>query len=320
MYRILTDQDIEEGLPIENAISVIEATIRAKAQGKLLAPPRFSVGTDDGSMVFTAGSEMEHFHVMGFRVYDRFEIKSPDRRQLVVVFDNRTGTFKGLVIGKLIGAIRTAAINAVALKYMAHSSTQCLGILGSGFQAQIHAQAAASVREFEMIRVYSSTERNREAFTQALAEKIEVPVEAMQSPEQVVREADVLICATKSSTPIFQSDWLKAGVHINTIGPRYEGKHEVPLEAAERSQIIATDSKEQADSYDQPFFLEGTPQWDQMVELSDIVSGRHPGRASDTEITMFCSVGLAGTEVVVANEAIRWFNEERPFGIEKSDI
>jgi ornithine cyclodeaminase len=305
MYRILTDKDVEQGLPIENAISVIEATFRARAQGKLLAPPRFSVGTEDASMVFTAGSEMEHFHVMGFRVYDRFAIKSPDRRQLVVVYDNRTGALKGLVIGKLIGAIRTAAINAVAMKYMANPSVQCLGILGSGFQAQIHAQAASAVRGFERIRVYSPSERNRKNFAMDLEKKTDTPVEAMQTPEEVVRSSDALICATKSPFPVFEAEWLKDGVHINTIGPRYKAANEVPLEAAERSQIIVTDSKEQAVRYNQPFFLEKTPQWARMVELSDVVSGKHPGRTSNKDITLFCSVGLAGTEVVVANEVLR---------------
>jgi ornithine cyclodeaminase len=190
------------------------------------------------------------------------------------------------------------------MKYLSNPTAQCLGILGSGFQAQIHAQAAAVVQDFARVRVYSTSEGNRETFAQKLGKNIDIPVEALTSAEQVVREADVLICATKSPTPVFQSEWLKVGAHINTIGPRYKNQHEVPLAAAERSQIIATDSKEQALRYDQPFFLEDTPHWARMVELSDIVSGAHPGRTSNKDITLFCSVGLAGTEVVVANEAL----------------
>ncbi len=42
-----------------------------------------------------------------------------------------------------------------------------------------------------------------------------------------------------------------------------------------------------------------------MIELSDVVAGRQAGRLSDSGVTLFCSVGLAGTEVVVANEALK---------------
>ncbi|OGO19342.1 MAG: hypothetical protein A2Z14_01420 [Chloroflexi bacterium RBG_16_48_8] len=305
MYRILTDQDLEELLPFKNAIDVVEKAICAKAEGKLLAPPRFSVGPKDGSLVFTAGSEMKYFHTIGFRVYDRFPSGSPDRTQLVVVFDNRTGAFKGLVIGKHIGAIRTAAINAVAVKHMARTNVKYLGILGTGFQARFHAQAIAAVRHFEAARVYSPTKSHREAFAKEMSLKVGIPFEAEESAREVVRQSDVLLCATTSHDPVFHADWLKAGVHINTIGPKYRNKHELPLEAAQRSQVIATDSLEQASSYDKPYFLSDRSEWERIVELGNIVLGIAKGRGSDEDITLFCSVGLSGTEVVIANEALR---------------
>jgi ornithine cyclodeaminase/alanine dehydrogenase-like protein (mu-crystallin family) len=309
MYRILTDQDLEDFLLIENTVDVIEKAIRARAEGRLLSPPRFSVGTKEGSLVFTAGSEMKYFHTIGFRVYDRFPTDSPDRTQLVAVFDNQTGGFKGLVIGKHIGALRTAAINAVAIKYMARSDVKCLGIIGAGFQARFHARAAMAVRSFNAAKVYSPTISHREAFAEEMSRRLGIPFEPCPSPEEVVRESDVLLCATTSSEPVFETSWLKTGVHINTIGPKYKDMHELPLEAAERSQVIATDSIEQAGSYDKPHFLSGRPEWDRLLELSDIVVGKELGRDSDRDITVFCSVGLSGTEVVIANEALKCATE-----------
>jgi ornithine cyclodeaminase/alanine dehydrogenase-like protein (mu-crystallin family) len=305
MYRILTDPDIEAGLPMENAISAIETAFRARAQGKLLAPPRFSVGTVDGSLVFTAGSELEYFHAIGFRVYGRFPLESPDRTQFVAVFDNQTGGFKGLVIGNFIGAIRTAAINAVAIKHLARPDTSCLGILGSGFQAGFHARAAMTVRPFDQALVYSPTRSHREEFAGEMSEKTGTPFQPCSTPEQVVRHSDVLIVATTSPRPVFDASWLRVGTHINTIGPKYRNRHELPLEAAQLSQVIATDSIEQAGSYDKPYFLSGSAEWDRMLELSSIVVGNQKGRLSDGDITLFCSVGLSGTEVVIADEALR---------------
>ena len=118
MYHILTDDDIKQ-LPLDRVIETIERTLRAKNAAQLIAPPRFSVGVEKGALVFTAGAETMESHTIGFRVYDSYKSDAPERTQLVAVFDSRTGAFKGLCEGVMIGALRTAAINAVAIKHMA---------------------------------------------------------------------------------------------------------------------------------------------------------------------------------------------------------
>lgn len=62
---------------------------------------------------------------------------------------------------------------------------------------------------------------------------------------------------------------------------------------------------EQADANPKPFFLRGRPERERMVELGDIVMGKQKGRSAPDDVTLFCSVGLAGAEVVVADLALR---------------
>jgi ornithine cyclodeaminase/alanine dehydrogenase-like protein (mu-crystallin family) len=305
MYQILTDEDIERTLEIESVVNVMERAFRAKAEGALIAPPRFSVEADAGALVFTAGAETKYSSSIGFRVYDTFSDPSVDHQQLVVVFDSQTGDFRGLVVGKLVGALRTAAINAVAIKYMARSDAKKLGILGSGFQAGFHTQAAMVVRQFQGAKVYSPSPSHREAFATQMSQKTGIPIEAAGSAEEVVNFAEVLICATKSTSPMLDASWVAPGSHVNTIGPKFKGMAEIPYELAQKSQVIATDSLQQVDSYPRPFFLLETPERERMTDLSDIVAGMQAGRLSSNDVTLFCSVGLAGTEVVVADEALR---------------
>jgi alanine dehydrogenase len=304
MYRILTDEDISRVLEIETVIAVIERTLQAKAEGALVAPPRFSIDADLGQLVFTAGAEKAFSHSIGFRVYDTFPDRTVEHQQLVVVFDSQTGEFRGLAIGKQIGVLRTAAINAVAIKYMARPDATNLGILGSGFQARFHAQAALAASQFKRAKVFSSTASHREAFSKELSEKTGLPIEAAASAKEVVEFADVLICATTSTKPVLNVDWVKPGTHVNTIGPKYRGKSEVPYELAQKSQVIVTDSLQQVDGFPEPYFLLDTPERRRMIELSEVVAGEQKGRISNNDVTLFCSVGLAGTEVVVANEAL----------------
>jgi alanine dehydrogenase len=271
----------------------------------LVAPPRFSVEVDAGALVFTAGTETKYARSIGFRVYDTFSDPSGDHQQLVAVFDSQTGSFRGLVVGRLIGALRTAAINAVAIKYMARSDAKNLGILGSGFQAGFHTQAAMVVRQFQGAKIYSPNVSHREAFAADMSARTGIPIEAAGSAEEVVRFAEVLICATTSASPMLEASWVAPGTHVNTIGPKFKGMAEIPYELAQKSRVIATDSLQQVDSYSKPFFLLETPERERMLDLSEIVAGKQKGRLSSDDVTLFCSVGLAGTEVVVADEALR---------------
>jgi ornithine cyclodeaminase len=115
-----------------------------------------------------------------------------------------------------------------------------------------------------------------------------------------VADADIVILATTSKSPVIQANWLKAGVHISTLGPRVKNRSEVGVDVVERASLIATDSPEQIAALGDPYFLTGTAGMERLVDLADIVAGRASGRQNRDEISLFCSVGLAGTEVMVA--------------------
>jgi ornithine cyclodeaminase/alanine dehydrogenase-like protein (mu-crystallin family) len=99
---------------------------------------------------------------------------------------------------------------------------------------------------------------------------------------------------------VVDPDAIGAGTHVTTIGPKFAGRHELPLPVAGRAAIIASDSLAQVDSYPEPFMLAGTRDRDRMVELGALAAGRvrwarHPG-----DVSLFVSVGLAGTEPYLA--------------------
>lgn len=68
--------------------------------------------------------------------------------------------------------------------------------------------------------------------------------------------------------------------------------------------MIVTDSRAQLESFAEPSLVAGTPHASKLVELGDVVARRARGRGSEAEITLFLSVGLAGTEVIVADAAL----------------
>jgi ornithine cyclodeaminase/alanine dehydrogenase-like protein (mu-crystallin family) len=138
-----------------------------------------------------------------------------------------------------------------------------------------------------------------------MRETLDLHIAPVGSAHEAVTGADVVMCATTSTTPVFDPGWLKAGAHVNTVGPRAQGASEVDASIAARVRVVATDSLRQLRSYATPYFLAETPWMETMVELGDMVVGKHTGRRSPEDMTLFCTAGLSGTEVAVASEALR---------------
>lgn len=304
-YQILTDDDIHRLLDMKAVIEIIEESFRQKSEGNFSSPPRILVDGGDGGLMFTVGASPNQDQGLGFRVYSVFNNVTVKGNQLVAVFDSKNGDFKGAVIGTAIGKLRTGAIGGVAVKYLARKDSKVLGILGTGRQAVTQLQATVQVREFEKVFVYSRNKDNREKFAQQMSTELGREILAATSARDVVTQADVLICATISKEPVFDPDWLKSGTHVTTIGPWRSNNHELPLSVAFQSDLISTDSLEQIEDFGEKYFLHNHIPLSRYVSLADIVVEKHPGRTSDEQQTLFCSIGLAGTEVAVASRALK---------------
>lgn len=272
-------------------------------------PPRHRVEFDTGALVFTIGGLVGDDGspgLAGFRVYETFIGPSTGRSQIVAVWNSSTGSFEGLILGERLGALRTGAIGGIAVKYMSAPDAAICAIIGSGRQAETQLMATVAARpSLRIIRVFSRNADRRERFAVQMSEKLGVPVEPVTNARDAVTNADVVLCATHSPTPVLESSWLKRGAHLSSIGPKLVDEHELPIDISDRLSIVATDSPVQVRSSGQGFFLHGTPAWDRMIDLAEIVAGRTAGRNSNVDLTLFCSVGLAGTEVVIASTILR---------------
>lgn len=296
--HVLDDGDVFDALSVTEAIATVETAFREQAAGTLFAPPRFTVDAGDGELVFTAGTARER-GVTGFRVYETFP-PAEGQTQLTAVWSSETGAFRGLHAGNAVAGLRTGAIGGVAVDSLSRTDATNVGVLGSGPQAQLQATAVDAVRGLERLQVYSPTPDHREAYVDDISDRVACEVTACANPEPVVREADVLIVATDSVDPVFETDWVAPGTHVSTLGPKRADAHEVPQDLLDRAAVVATDSLAQAE--DEPAFFLPDPDR-RLVELGACVAGNLPDRADDA-VTVFCSVGLAGTEVVLADEVL----------------
>jgi ornithine cyclodeaminase/alanine dehydrogenase-like protein (mu-crystallin family) len=314
--KTLTDADVDRLLSMKEAIHTMETAFRAKSEGHLVSPPRFYVPFPRGSLVFTVGGDDVGASVVGFRLYNTFPGATedggvhPDRTQVTMAFDARTGALLGTILGTRLGVLRTSAIGGTALKYLANRSATEIGFIGSGLQARAQLQAAAAVLPLERVRVFSPTPVHREEFAQAATEKYGVKAEPLASAREVTEKSQVVICSTVSSTPVIEAKWIRPGTHVTTMGSKTVGEHEIDAVVADQADVIATDAPAQLSGYSEPHILHGTASWGRIRDLASIVAAREKGRTSADQRTLFLSEGLAGTEVLLAAELLR--RAERP--------
>jgi len=297
---VLDDADVRRLLDPGTTVAAVRESLAAQHAGRLIAPARLHAGLGGGELYVTVGRLAGTAY--GFRVYDT--MPTTDSDQITVVYDDATGRVIGAVTGDFLGAARTGAIGAVAVDVLAHPEAGTLGLVGSGRQAWTQLWAINAVRSLREVRVFSRGAARREEFARRTRDQLGLPAAAVADPQAAVAGADIVVLATASRQPVIETGWVEPGAHVTTLGPKQRGANECPADLGDRAGVIVTDSLAQVGAYVGPFFLD-PPATDRMVSLGSVVAGAGKAQESSDQITLFCSVGLAGTEVAVAAALLR---------------
>jgi len=300
---LLGDAEVRARLDARTAVDAVRAALLAHHSGALAAPPRAHSPLGPGNLVFTSGRLADR-GVHGFRVYDTFA----GGEQLVAVWDEDSGRILALVHGGELGPRRTGAIGALALDASARPGPVRLGLVGTGVQAWCQLWALLALREVEDVVVAARTPGSAARFASRAAAELGVRVRAADGAAEAVRDRDAVVLATDSPVPVIEADWVAPGTHVSTLGPKNRARHELPPELAARADVIVTDSRAQAGAAADPAPAGGgavsgaAPLADpgRMAELGAVLAGEAQARGSERDVTLFWSVGLAGTEVALA--------------------
>jgi ornithine cyclodeaminase len=129
-----------------------------------------------------------------------------------------------------------------------------------------------------------------------------------EHPGEAVVGADVIVLVTASPTPVLESGWVKPGAHVISVGACRPDQREIDPELTARSRFFV-DARAAAlvESGDVVLGIqEGRFTADHIAgELGEVIDGRVPGRKSDSEITIFKSLGMAVEDVTAAELAYR---------------
>ena len=221
---------------------------------------------------------------------------------VIELFDPQTGFPLSVMDGTWITNMRTGAAAGVGTKYLARHDSTTLGIIGAGKQAFTQLMALKEVMNIESAKVFCRTCASRENFAKMAKEKFGINVNAVETPQEAVKDVDVIVTVTPANKPILKTEWISEGTHINAMGADAPGKQELESGLLKKSRIFI-DCWEQArhsGEINVPV-AEGIVTRDDIdAKIGDVITGKNPGRLSDEDITIFDSTGLAVQDIVTA--------------------
>jgi len=301
----LSGDEIRRAVPMADVLDAVEAAYRDVATGRDRSPQRIHVPMDGGDLLLMPGirAGASGFSVKLVTVVAENAARGlPTVQAVVVWFDAASGRPTALIDGPTLTAMRTGAASGVATRLLARTDASVTAIIGAGAQAEWQLRAVLAARPIRHFLVYARTPDAREAFARRMALEVGVEIVAVQSAEEAVRAADVVCCATTSSTPVFDAAWLGDGAHVNGVGAFRLGMVELPSELFGRASIVAVDSREaaMAEAGDLVAAIQrGFVREDALVEIGSVDPSWVAGRPADA-ITVFKSVGLAIQDVAAA--------------------
>jgi alanine dehydrogenase len=213
-----------------------------------------------------------------------------------------TGEPLALLDGTAITAWRTACASALAARYLAREDASHLLMIGAGALAPHLVRAHSAVRPIKQVTLWNRG-RSRAIKTAFALHAAGIEPTIADDLEAAVRTADIVSCATLSSTPLVRGAWLRKGTHVDLVGAFTPKMRESDDEAVRKSRVYV-DTREgapkEAGDLAIPLKKRVIKAADIQGDLFELCRGKVKGRKRKGEITLFKSTGTAIEDLAAA--------------------
>jgi ornithine cyclodeaminase len=344
-FRLLTESDVKSVLTMDDLIETMPSALHRFSTGRVVQPVRPTIPIADDSFFATmpayvlgesrirSGSDPDltpksGAAALGAKLVTVFGGNAArglhSHLASIMLLNPETGALLALLDGRYITEARTAAVSAVSSRLLSRKTARSLAILGTGVQARSHLDALSRVHALRQVTVWSPNKLHRERFVDEAKTAREVSsgsdpgltpssdapsVSAVDHAGEAVVGADIIVLVTSSPTPVLENGWVKPGAHVISVGACRPTQREMDPALVARARLFV-DSRAAAlvESGDVVMGIqEGRFGADHIVaELGELIADpSRDGRRSDTEITIFKSLGLAVEDVTAAELAYR---------------
>ena len=232
-----------------------------------------------------------------------FEHDLPSHQGGLFLFEKERGRPVALINATAITGLRTPAATAVATRTLSRTDSSELAIIGYGEQAERHIAAISAVRPISRVRVWGRNPERARAFAETQSSK-GFRTEPMPTPKDAADRADIVCTVTSARLPVLQGEWLAPGMHVNAVGASVASLRELDFACVIRSNIWV-DYMPMAMTAASDLFeplTQGRIDRSRIVgEIGAVLNGEAPGRSSNSEITLYRSLGVPAEDIELAN-------------------
>jgi len=304
LVLLLSEADVSSILDVEAVVDRMEVAFRELARGRTMNPSRSTIQVPQTHGTFRLmPSVMLDSRTSGFKVLTGTAgHRRPDRTYfLVALLDYEDGSVRCLMGASRLTQVRTGAASALATRYLARKDSRSFGLIGAGLQGRGQLEAICATMRPSLVLVHDHGREKAEGLAELARAEFGAEARAVSSADEAAA-ADVVSTATTSTSPILSLSNVREGTHVNAVGSNVPARRELGMDLLKASRLVV-DLREQAvqEAGDlEPIRRGELPPETVFAELGEIVLGVKPGRASDSQITVFKSVGIALQDVAVA--------------------
>lgn len=319
---LIEDQLVPQALNLRELTDIMEGVFKEDSEGKAAYAPRlrYRIPKEPGERVFMSNiicgastnlgvaavrydaTVMREFTYEGGTKRTEFEYSQGRSWGFVILSSVKTGEPLAIIHDFSLSPMRVAATTAAAIRKVSRTDSKVLGLFGSGNEAKRNAEAILQVRDIEEVRVFSPNREHRNTFVSQMTEELGKTFKAVNSPREVVKAADIIMCATNSSEPVFDGRMLEEGQTIATIGASdlIHKRREADDLTFMKSNHLILNSYETAVTNRQEEIVNliesGEIDIKNVHDLGDVLAGKVDGRNDDREIIYYNSNAGVGIQ------------------------
>jgi ornithine cyclodeaminase/alanine dehydrogenase-like protein (mu-crystallin family) len=306
----LSNEDVKKVLDLGRAIEITEQALRDHSEGRVIwsTPEDLAIKPEQGWQSWVTGCALSTEPVAGFRIRSIKAAggsRDPSRhprgpRRILILSDREGGEIRAIMDEDWCHAVRTAAAAAVAMRVLARKESAVMAMLGAGDTAHAAVPVMAKAFALKEIRVTSRTPESRRNYAKEVGKEYALNVQAIDSTEAALKDADIVVSATTTSTPFVKDAWLGAGITVYSIGKNQEMDGEVYKNADKfvvDSWVHCKNKSDMQRMLKENFLSEK----DLYAELPELLSGKKPSRQSKRERIFIRAIGLVNQDIALAN-------------------
>ncbi len=300
-FRYFDASEIAQHCPASALIDALEGAFARESAP--LTRQKAPLGADNAMLVMPAVGE-NYFGVKAVTAYpDNPGRGLPTIQGFYGLFCRETGAVLALFDAAEITARRTAAVSALAAKFLARDDARVLCIAGAGKLAPYFAEAHCAARPIKEIRLFARRRDSAVQCARSIALKTRCRITIVDDFPRAASECDIISTVTSAQTPFVGLSDVKAGMHLDLVGSHSEAMCEADPAILGISSVFVDDRRNALNEAGEIIraMKAGKFKAEEIRgDLGDLCSRRKVGRTSPDEITMFKAVGAGVADLAAA--------------------